>query len=62
MTIASHVNLGPNQVKEQESREIVWPRGRIVGGSSSINGLIFIRGQKEDYEDWQKLGAINLEL
>ena len=38
-------------------REIVWPRGRIVGGSSSINGLIFIRGQKEDYEDWQKLGA-----
>ena len=38
-------------------REIVWPRGRIVGGSSSINGLIFIRGQKDDYEDWQKLGA-----
>ena len=38
-------------------REIIWPRGRIVGGSSSINGLIFIRGQKEDYEDWQKLGA-----
>jgi choline dehydrogenase len=38
-------------------REIIWPRGRIVGGSSSINGLIFIRGQKEDYEDWQSLGA-----
>ena len=43
-------------------REIVWPRGRIVGGSSSINGLIFIRGQKEDYEDWQKLGGITLNL
>lgn len=40
-------------------REIIWPRGRIVGGSSSINGLIFIRGQKEDFGDWQELGATN---
>lgn len=38
-------------------RGIAWPRGRIVGGSSSINGLIYIRGQQEDYEDWQSLGA-----
>lgn len=38
-------------------RGIVWPRGRIVGGSSSINGLIFIRGQREDFDDWSKLGA-----
>ena len=40
-------------------REIIWPRGRIIGGSSSINGLIFIRGQKEDFGDWQELGATN---
>ena len=38
-------------------RNIVWPRGRILGGSSSINGLIFIRGQHEDFEDWSRLGA-----
>jgi choline dehydrogenase len=38
-------------------RAIVWPRGRIVGGSSSINGLIFIRGQHEDFDDWEKAGA-----
>ncbi|MEX3008022.1 GMC family oxidoreductase [Hoeflea sp. TYP-13] len=38
-------------------RGIPWPRGRIVGGSSSINGLIFIRGQREDFDDWAKLGA-----
>ena len=38
-------------------RAIKWPRGRIIGGSSSINGLIFIRGQKEDFDDWQSLGA-----
>ena len=38
-------------------RAIIWPRGRIVGGSSSINGLIFIRGQHEDFDDWARQGA-----
>ncbi len=37
-------------------RRIYWPRGRALGGSSSINGLIFIRGQREDYEHWAALG------
>ena len=35
-------------------RSIIWPRGRVVGGSSSINGLNFIRGQREDFDDWEK--------
>ncbi len=38
-------------------RAIVWPRGRVIGGSSSINGLIFIRGQHADFDDWERLGA-----
>ncbi len=38
-------------------RNVVWPRGRVIGGSSSINGLIFIRGQHEDFDDWAELGA-----
>jgi choline dehydrogenase len=38
-------------------RSIVWPRGRVLGGSSSINGLIFIRGQREDFDDWERAGA-----
>jgi len=42
---------------ETGSRRIIWPRGRIVGGSSSINGLIYIRGQHADYDDWAAAGA-----
>jgi choline dehydrogenase len=37
-------------------RAILYPRGRVIGGSSSINGLIYIRGQPEDYDHWAQLG------
>jgi choline dehydrogenase len=42
---------------ETGMRRIAWPRGRVLGGSSSINGLIYIRGQKADFDDWERLGA-----
>ena len=37
-------------------RSIVWPRGRVLGGSSAINGLIYIRGQPQDFDHWRQLG------
>ena len=37
-------------------RQIYWPRGKTLGGSSSINGLIYIRGQAQDYDQWRQLG------
>ena len=37
-------------------RSINWPRGKTLGGSSSINGLLYVRGQPEDFEHWRQLG------
>ena len=42
--------------KTMENRSIPYPRGKTLGGSSSINGLLYIRGQEQDYDIWRQLG------
>jgi choline dehydrogenase len=41
---------------ELNNRRIIQPRGKVLGGSSSINGLLYIRGQHEDFNHWRQLG------
>ena len=41
---------------ELGGRSIIQPRGKVLGGSSSINGLLYIRGQSEDFDHWRQLG------
>jgi choline dehydrogenase len=42
---------------ELGGRSINWPRGRVLGGSGSINGLVFLRGSPHDYDRWAQAGA-----
>ncbi len=39
-----------------DGRQLDWPRGKVLGGSSSLNGLLYVRGQPRDYERWRQMG------
>lgn len=38
-------------------RRLFWPRGKVLGGSSSINGLLYVRGHARDYDEWAQIGC-----
>ncbi len=40
-----------------DGRTLLYPRGKVIGGSSSINGMIYMRGQRRDYDDWAAAGS-----
>lgn len=47
-----HTEANPNL----NDRVSYWPRGKVMGGSSSINAMVYVRGQHEDFEDWKDMG------
>ncbi len=49
-------NFQTEKVPGMNNRVMNWPRGKVLGGSSSINGLIYIRGQKQDFDLWRQMG------
>jgi choline dehydrogenase len=51
-------NWGYYTVAQQElnGRQLYWPRGKTLGGSSSINAMVYTRGQPQDYDTWRDMG------
>ena len=60
MAIAYHKAFSwMHQIKPTEAlnhRPMHWPRGKILGGSSATNGMVFVRGQARDYDNWAEQG------
>ncbi|WP_226553872.1 GMC family oxidoreductase [Celeribacter naphthalenivorans] len=49
-------NYKTEPMEKLRGRGMYWPRGKLMGGSSSINGMIFIRGHQKDFDSWRDLG------
>lgn len=58
--LVQHTGLNWNYETEPEphldNRRLYWPRGKVLGGSSSINAMCYIRGQAQDYDEWAAAG------
>jgi choline dehydrogenase len=54
--LANRLSANPKQDAGLNGRALTYPRGRVLGGSSSINGMIYMRGQAADYEGWANAG------
>ena len=50
-------NFTTEPEKSSGERRIDWPRGRTLGGSSSINGMLYVRGAAADFDGWAQMGC-----
>ncbi len=61
LKLLDHPVLNWNYQTEPEAatgnRSLHWPRGKVLGGSSSINGMLFVRGNPADFDGWAQMGA-----
>lgn len=46
----------PDYCLAYKNNSCYWPRGKMIGGSGAINAMVYVRGNKEDYDNWERLG------
>lgn len=51
-----HTQPEPIACADNEDNSCEWPRGKTMGGSSTINAMLYVRGSKQDYDDWASFG------
>ena len=49
-------NYATEREPQLQNRSLYWPRGKVLGGSSAINAMIYIRGNSRDFDEWERLG------
>lgn len=50
-------NYWTEEQSNLKGRKLFWPRGKVLGGSSAINGMLYVRGHARDYDEWAQLGC-----
>lgn len=50
-------NYWTEEQQHLNGRKLFWPRGKVLGGSSAINGMLYVRGHARDYDEWAQLGC-----
>jgi choline dehydrogenase-like flavoprotein len=61
LRVLNNAKINWNFLSEGEpgtaGRQLQWPRGKTLGGTSSINGMLYVRGNPADYENWAQMGC-----
>src|SRR5215471_404714 len=61
LRVLNNTKINWNFLSEGEpgtaGRQLQWPRGKVLGGTSSINGMLYVRGNPADYDDWAQMGC-----
>ena len=61
LRVLNNTKINWNFLSEGEpgtaGRQLQWPRGKTLGGTSSINGMLYVRGNPADYDNWAQMGC-----